>query len=145
MNTLVYVEFIDRPRCETYDYALVIVDALSLFCQLVPCRKTFDGEGLLKAILRHRIDVFQTRVKIHSDRDIRFSRKQRWYLNAFRAMGVEVSFGQPYRAQSNRLCERINDEYHETLGILWRSIWTSNQVQFNAYKMVLLNKKLRGK
>ena len=31
----------------------MIEDGLSLFCQVVPCRKTIDGEGMLKAILRH--------------------------------------------------------------------------------------------
>ena len=53
VNTLVYVHFIDRPRCETYDYALMIEDALSTFCQVVPFQKTIDGDGMPKAILRH--------------------------------------------------------------------------------------------
>ena len=73
VNMLVNVDFIDRPRCETYDYALMIVDVLSLFCQDVPCRKIIDGEGVLKAILRHWIRFFQLTVNIHSDQDIRFT------------------------------------------------------------------------
>ena len=35
VNMLVYVGFVDRPCCETYDYALMIVHALSLFCRVV--------------------------------------------------------------------------------------------------------------
>ena len=60
--------------------------------------------------------------------DIRFS-GQGWYLNAFRAMDVEVSFGRPYRPQSNGLCECMNDEYQKTLRILRSSMKTSNWVQ----------------
>ena len=39
VNRRVYVDFIDRPCCETYDYPMMIVDALSFFCHVVPCRK----------------------------------------------------------------------------------------------------------
>ena len=63
-------------------------------------QKTIEGEGILKAILRHWIRFFRPMVNLHSDRDIRFTGEQGWYLNAFRAMGVEVSYGQPYRPQS---------------------------------------------
>ena len=37
VNALLYVDFIDRPKCHNYDFALMIVDALSAFCQVVPC------------------------------------------------------------------------------------------------------------
>ena len=33
----------------------MIVDSLSAFCQVVPCKKTFDGEGMLKLIKHHWI------------------------------------------------------------------------------------------
>ena len=33
VNALLYVDFIDRPECHNFDYALMIVDALSAFCQ----------------------------------------------------------------------------------------------------------------
>ena len=39
VNALLYVDFIDRPKCHDYDYALMIVDALNAFCQVVPCNK----------------------------------------------------------------------------------------------------------
>ena len=50
VNTLLYVDFIDRPKCDNYDYALMIVDALSAFCQVVPCKKSIGGRGVLKLI-----------------------------------------------------------------------------------------------
>ena len=141
VNTLVYVDLIDPACCETYDYALMIVDTLNLFCQVVPFQKTMDGEGVLKAILSNLIRFLQPIVKIHSDRDIRFTGEQGWYLNAFRALRVEVSFGQPYQPQSNGPCEHMNEEYQETLRILRTSIKTSNGVQLNDYAMVLINNK----
>ena len=118
VNALLYVDFIDRPKCHNYDYALMIVDALSAFCQVVPCKKTIEGEGVLKLIKHHWIRFFVPAVRIHSDKDIRFKEDYGWYRNVFAAMGVEVSLSQPYRPQSNALCERMNDEYREELHIL---------------------------
>ena len=60
-------------------------------------------------------------------------------------MGVEVSFSQPYRPQSNGLCERMNDEYQEQLRILRQRIKTSNWVQLNDYVVICMNPKRRGK
>ena len=37
VNAPLYVDFIDRPKCHNYDSELMIVDALSAFCQAVPC------------------------------------------------------------------------------------------------------------
>ena len=50
VNALLYVDFIDRTKCHKYEYALMIVDALSAFCQVVPYKKTIDGEGVLNLI-----------------------------------------------------------------------------------------------
>ena len=60
VNALLYVDFIDRPKCHNYDYALMIVDALSAFCQVVLCNKPIDGEGLLKLIEHHSIRFYVT-------------------------------------------------------------------------------------
>ena len=49
VNAVLYVDFIDRPECHNCNYALMIVDALSAFCQVVPCKKTIDGEGVLNS------------------------------------------------------------------------------------------------
>ena len=58
VNALLYVDLIDRPKCHNYDSALMIVDALSAFCQVVPCKKTIDGEGVLKLIKHHWIRFY---------------------------------------------------------------------------------------
>ena len=92
VNALQYVDFIDRPKCHNYDYALMIVDTLSAFCQVVPCKKTIDGEGVLKLIKHHWFYFYGPPVGIHSDKDIRFKGDYGWYRNVFAAMGVEVSF-----------------------------------------------------
>ena len=95
VNALLYVDFIGRPKCQNFDYALMIVDALSAFCQVVPCTKTIDGEGVLKLIKHHWIRFHSPPVRIHSDRIIHFKGDYGWYRNVFAAMGVEVSFSQP--------------------------------------------------
>ena len=120
----------------------MIVDALSAVCQVVLCKKTIDGEGVLKLIKHHWI---RPPVRIHSDKDIRFKGDYGWYRNVFAAMGVEVSFSQPYRPQSNGLCEGMNDEYQEELRILRQSVKTSNWVQLNDYVVICMNHKQRGK
>ena len=145
VNALLYVDFIDRPKCHNYDYALMIVDALSAFCQVVPCKKTIHGEGVLKLIKHHWIRFYGPSVRIHSDKDIRFKGDSGLYCNVSAAMGVEVSFSQPYRPQSNGLYERMNDEYQEELCILRQSIKTSNWVQLNNYVVICMNHKQRGK
>ena len=53
VNAVLCVDFIDRPKCHNYNYALMIVDALSAFCQVVPCKKTIGGEGVWKLIKPH--------------------------------------------------------------------------------------------
>ena len=68
-----------------------------------------------------------------------------WYRNVFAAIGVEASFSQPYRPQSNGLCERMNDEYQGEHRILRQSIKTSNWVQLNNYVVICMNHKQRGK
>ena len=119
VNALLYVDFIDRPKCHNYNYAL-----MSAFCQVVPCKKTIDGEGVLELIKHHWIRFYGPPVRIHSDKDIRFKGDYGWYRNVFTAMGVEVSSSQPYRPQSNGLCERMNDEYQRELRILRQSTKT---------------------
>ena len=145
VNTLLYVDFIDRPKCHNYDYALMIVDALSAFCQVVPCKKMIDGERVLKLTKHHWTRFYGQPVRIHSDKGIRFKGDYGWYRNVFAATGVEVSISQPYRPQSNRLCERRNDEYQEKLRILKHSIRNSNWVQLNNYVVVCMKHKQRGK
>ena len=137
--------FIDRPKGHNYDYALMIVDALSAFSQVVPCKKTIDGEGVLNLIRQHWICFYGPAVRIDSDKDIRFKGDYGWYRNVFAAINADLSFSQLYCPQSNRSCERINDEYQEELRILRQSIKTSDWVQFNDYVVICMNHKQRQK
>ena len=143
VNALLYVDFIDRPKCHNYDCALMILDALSASCQVEPRKKTIDREGVLKLIKHHWIRFYGPPVRIHSDKDIRFKGDYGQYRNVFAAMGMEVSFSQPYRPQSNRLCERMNDEYQEELRILRQSMRTSNSVQLKDYVVMCMNHRQR--
>ena len=145
VNALLYVDFIDRPKCHNYDYALMIVDTLSAFREIVPCKKTIDGTGVLRLMKHHWIRFYGRPVPINSDEDIRFKGDYCWYRNVFAAMRVEVSFSQPYRPQSNGLFERMNDEYQEELRILRGSIKTRNRVQLSDYVVIRMNHKQRGK
>ena len=101
VNALLYVDLIDGFKSHNYDYALMIVEALSAFCRVAPCKKTIDGEDVLRRIKHHWIRFYCPPVRIHSDKDIRFKGDYGWYRNVFAAMGVEVSFLRPYRPQSN--------------------------------------------
>ena len=44
VNSLVYVDFIDRHKYGQFNYCLMIVDSLSSFYQVVPCRKKIGCE-----------------------------------------------------------------------------------------------------
>ena len=145
VNELLYMDFIDRAKCHNYDYVFMIVDALSAFCQVVPCKKTIDGEDVLKFIRHHWIRFYGPHVRSHSAKDIRFKGDYGWYRNVFAAICVELSFSQPYHPQSNGLCEMINDEYQQELCIQRQSIQTSNWVQLNDYVVMCMTHKQREK
>ena len=145
VKALLYVNFIDRPKCHSYKYALMIVDALSAVRQVVPCKKTIDQEGVLKFIKHHCIRFYGPPVSIHSDKDIRFKGDYGCYQNAFAAIGVELSFSQPHRPQKVGLCKRMNAEYQQELRIVRQSIKTSNWVQLNDYVVICMTHKQREK
>ena len=145
VNELLYVDFIDRLKYHNYNYALMIVDALGAFCPVVPCKKTINGEGVLKLIKHHCVRFYGPSVRIHGEEDIRFKGDYGWCRNVFAAIGSEISFSQPYRPQSNGVCERMNDEYQEELRILTQSTKTSNWVQLSDYVVICMNHKQREK
>ena len=60
-------------------------------------------------------------------------------------MKVEVSFLQPFRRQSNGLCERMTDECKGDVRIVRQSSKTSNWMQLNDYVVICMNHKQRGK
>ena len=113
VNSLVYVDFIDRQSYGQFDYFLLIVDSLSSFCHVLPCIKNFGGEQVLSLVHQHWIKHYGAILRLHSDGEIPFTSETGWWRNTFKAMGVEVTLGQPYSPQSNEFCERKNGEYRE--------------------------------
>ena len=99
---------------------------------------------MLKLIKHHWIRFYGPPVRIHTDKDIRLKGDSGGYRNVFAAMGVETSFSQFYRPQSNGLCERMNDEYQEEVRIPRQSIKTSSWVQLNDYVVICMNHKQSG-
>ena len=55
VNALLYVDFIDRPKCHNYDYALMDVDTPSAFCQV--------ANKKLRLCLWCRARLQQTKIK----------------------------------------------------------------------------------
>ena len=96
VNSLVYVDFIDRQSYGQFDYCLMIVDSLSRFCQVVPCRKKIGGEQVLSPVHQHWIKPYGAMVRLQSDPDIQFTSETGWWRNTFKPMAVEVTFGQHY-------------------------------------------------
>ena len=90
VKSLVYVHFIDRQSYGQFDYSLMIVDSLSSFSQVVPCRKKIGGEQVLSLVRQHWIKHYGAMVRLHSNRDIRFTSETGCWRNTFKAMGVEV-------------------------------------------------------
>ena len=118
VNSLVYVDLIDRQNYGQFDYCLMIVDSLSSFCQVVPCRKKIGAEQVLSFVHQHWIKHYGAMVRLHSDGDIQFTSETGWWRNTFKALGVKVTFGQPYSPESNGFCERKKGEYREEIRLL---------------------------
>ena len=118
VNSLVYVDFIDRQSYGQFENCLMIVDSLSSFRQVARCKKKIGGEQVLFLVHQHWIKHYGAMPGLYSDRDIRFTSETGWLRNTFNAMGVEVTFGQPYSPQSNGFCERKNGEYREDIRLL---------------------------
>ena len=68
---------------------------------------------MLSLVHQHWIKHCGALVRLHSDRDIQFTSETGWWRKTFKAMGVEVPYGQPYSPQSNGFCEQKNGEYRE--------------------------------
>ena len=145
VNSLVYVDFIDCQSYGQFDYCLTMVDSLSTFCQVVPCKKKIGGEQVLSLVHQHWIKQYGAMVRLHSGRDIRFTRETGWWRNTFKAMGVEVTFGQPYSPQSNRFCERKKGEHREEIRLLMHKEKSKNWPRLTDYATFVMNNRECGK
>ena len=84
VNSLVYVDFIDRRSYGQFDDYVMIVDSLSSFCQVGPCRKKIGNEQVLSFVQQHCINYYRAMGRLHCDRDIRFISETGWRHNAFK-------------------------------------------------------------
>ena len=89
VNTLVYVEFIDRQCYSSYAHRLVIVESPSSYCQLVSWGKKIGGEEVLALVHRNWSKRYEAMVRLHSDRDIRFTSKNGWWRKASKAITLK--------------------------------------------------------
>ena len=145
VNSLVYVDFIDRQSYGQFDYCLMIVDSLSSFCQVVPCKKKIGGEQVLSLVYQHGIKHYGAMVRLHPDRDVGFTSETGWWRNTFKVMAVEVTFGQPYSPQSNGFCERKNGDYREEIMLLMHKGKSKNWPRLTDYATFVMNNRERGK
>ena len=83
VNSLVYVVFIDRQSYWQFDYCLMIVDSLSGFCQVVPCKKEIGAEQVLSVVHQHSIKHYGAMVRLQLNRDIRFTSETGWWRKTF--------------------------------------------------------------
>ena len=145
VNSSVYMDFIHRQSYEQFDYCLMIVDSLSSFCQVVPCKKKIGGEQVLSLVQQHWIQHYGAMVRLHSDRDIPFTSETGWWRNTFKAMRAEVTFRQPYSPQSNGFCERKNGEYGEEIRLLMHKEKSKKWPRLTDYATIAMNNRERGK
>ena len=94
---------------------------------------------MLSLVHQHWIKHYRAMVRLHSDRGIRFTSETGWWRKTFKAMGVEVTFGQPYSPQSNGFCERENGEYREEIGLLMHKEKSKNWPRLTDYATFVMN------
>ena len=141
INSLVYVDFIHRQSYGQFDYCRMIVDSLSNFCQVVPCKKKIGGEQVLSLVHKHWTKHSGAMVRLHSDRDIQFTSEIGWWRNTLSAMGVEVTFGQPYSPRSNGFHERNREE----IRLLMHKEKSGNWPGLTDYMRFVMNNRERAK
>ena len=144
VNSLVYVDFIDRQSYWQFDYCLMTVDFLSSFCQVAPCKK-IGGEQVSSLVHQHWIKHYGAMVRLHSDRDIRFTSETGWWPNTFKAMKVEVTFGQPYSPQSNGFCERKKGENRKEIRLFMHKGKSKTWPRLTDYATFVMNNRERRK
>ena len=101
--TFLYTEM---PKFGGYDFALVVICALTRFTRVFPCTKHITGEETIKILLEEWFCVYGAPKEINSDGDVRVRSDTGWYKRVLRSLNVQVSTGIPYSHTGNPLCER---------------------------------------
>ena len=89
-----------------YKYAFVMVDAMSLNCEIVPVKTTSAAETC-RVLLKDWIAKYGVFSELVSDRHASFTSKLTRLLTE--ACGIRHILISPYHSQSNGQCEKVND------------------------------------
>ena len=90
-------------------------------------------------MFRDWVEVYGMPNRIHSDNDVRFTSEVGWWRNVFKALGTQVTFGIPYRPQSNALAERQNKALLAVLRTLMQQQKTGNWLKLLPIATWMLN------
>ena len=144
MNSILYVDFMESPKCAGHDFALLVTDPFSRYSRVFPLTEKVDGEGVLKEIFEGWVQIYGLPKIIHSDQDIRFTSPTGWYRSVIRAMGTEVQFGTPYLRTKNPLCERRIGCFKTVMRILMLSEKSRNWLKhFSQFRRMMRRRRKR--
>jgi transposase InsO family protein len=141
-NDILFIDFIDMPQFNHFNYILTIVDSLTRFTHFIPCTKNITGEGTLRLLLTEWIRHYDKPQEIMSDNDVRFSQEKGFYQSVFKAMGIAIHFSLPRRPQSNGLCEKINGLYLQNLRAMLRDCNSTDWPKVTPYVNWLMNSQI---
>ena len=82
---MLYVGFIEVPAKASYNFILVLVDALTLYTRAFSCQKTATGEELCQILWEHWFQAYGILGEIIADNDVRWVKAQGWLRTLMRA------------------------------------------------------------
>ena len=144
INDMIYVDFVQVNEFNGHDYVLTVVDGLSRFVRLFPCKKSITGEKAFKLIFEGWVQVYGTPREIISDNDVRFTPENGWWKTSLNALGVKVTFTQPRHPQSNGLCERTNRKFVQILRTMMLQQSSRDWIRLIPYVTWVLNNQINA-
>jgi hypothetical protein len=136
VNQVLHLDYVHMDEYDGYDYVLVVVDALTRFCRVFPCKKTITGEETIQLLLDQWFGVYGKPCEIHSDNDVRF---KQWYVGVLALLEVKCSFSPPYHPQANGLCERTNGRFLQCMRSLLLGQKSNNWVRMVGIATAIMN------
>ena len=115
-NSVLYVDYTERPKFGGYDFALVVTCGLTRFTRVFPCTKHISGEGTIRILLHEWFCVNGAPKGINSYEHVRVQSDTGWFKKVLRSLNVQLLTGIPYTDTCNPLCERQIRVLKENLG-----------------------------
>lgn len=125
----IQIDFTELPQAQRYKYLLVIIDHLTHWVEEDPTTKA-TAETVRKILLEHIIPRYGIIDTIDSDRGPHFTVKILHHLTS--ALNIVWKFHTPWRPQSSRRVERMNQTLKTTLTKL------TEETKMNCLKCLLL-------